>query len=184
MSEQLDRIERFGDVVIGPGLHRSRYLRDSSLRGQHHHGKAPRARANAESLNDLVAQQPRHHETAENEVEILAADPLQPSIAVCLDNNIEPVLPQSHFDESGYVRIVLDDEHHLGSRLIAPLVIDRIWQVGQPESKARIKIGKVEAISEIHRKIVPGIFPGVDPLAGQLADNPIERSPVGRGIEA
>ena len=157
MSEQLDRIERFGDVVIGPGLHRSRDLRNSSLRGQHDHGKAPRARASAESLNDLVTQQPRHHEAAENEVEILATDPLQPSITVFLDRNVEAVLPQSQFDESSYVRIVLDDEHHLGSRFIAHLVVDRIWQVGQPESKARIKIGKVEAISEIHRRILPGI---------------------------
>ena len=144
MRVQLDRIERFGHVVVGSGFHRSTDVCDPGLRGEQDHGQVPRPRVGADTLNDFIPQQPRHHESAEHEVEVLAPGPLEPRVTISFDHDlVEADAAQVHLDEPGRVRIVLDDEDLLGAERTVLLVVDRIGRIRQREPHARVEVREI-----------------------------------------
>ena len=126
MRAQFAQIERLGQVVVGSGFHRSTDMCDPGLSGEHDHGEVPRSRVGADTLNDFIPQQPRHHESAENEVEVLAPGPLEPRVTITFDQDIgEADAAQVQFDESSSVRIALDDEDLLVARTPPVLLVAR-----------------------------------------------------------
>jgi hypothetical protein len=119
--DELERMERLDDVVIGAGAEALDPLFDVGLGGEHDDRHAPDpAFGLADPLGGGVSVQLRHRHVHEDEVGLHAGRHLHPGLAVRGDVHLEPLLLEGEEEDALDVQVVVDDQDLGGSHAAIP----------------------------------------------------------------
>ena len=160
--QQLDHLERLGDVVVGAELQADHLVDHLAARGQHDDRRLDAALA--QLLADVEAVQPRQHHVEEDEIERLAGGALEAALAVGARFDRvalarEPVGQRQH--QAG---LVLDQQEPLHA--CDPVAAARLrrWRRGRPALRWR------PAATTVNLLPSPGALLHGDPPAVRLDD--------------
>ena len=110
-GQQLGRVERLDEVVVGAGPQPADLLLDLALGGEHDDRDVGGAALLAADLGrDLVAVELGQHDVEQDEVGRLGAPQAEPFRAVAGDDDVVALLLERVLQESLDVRVVVDDE--------------------------------------------------------------------------
>src|SRR6266542_1212593 len=159
--EELDRVEGFDDVVVGARGEPEDLVGRERLRGEHYDGRVRGVWVPAEPVRDLETVDARHHHIEQNEIGAQAGGLLERLFPVRGDRDLVARAAEVHLDESGDVRIVVDDQDRLRHQTVASAdaLSSRAERTGSPAPKIAVAATKTSAPACTHRATVSRFTP-------------------------
>src|SRR6185503_9412811 len=159
--EELDRVERLDDVVVGARGEPEDLVGRERLRGEHDDRRVRGLRVAAKPVRDLEAVDPRHHHVQQDQVGTQAPGLLERFLPVRCDRDLVARAPEVDLDEPGDVRIVVDDEDRLRHQAVASArdLSSRAERTVSPAPKIAVAATRTSAPARTHRDAVSRLTP-------------------------